>query len=63
MGLGAGRGLSSCGWKKNGKFLRRQRTTVLDGIEDSGRDTARALKIRDQEMAPLELAGHLDSDK
>lgn len=44
-------------------FLQRQRTTVLDGIEDSGPDTARALKIRDQETAPLGLAGHLDSDK
>lgn len=63
MELGARRGLSSCGWKENGKFLQRQRTTVLDGIEDSGQGTARALKIRDQEMAPLRLAGHLDSDK
>lgn len=63
MGLGVGRGLSSCGWKKDGKFLQRLRTTVLGGIEDSGLGSARALKISDQETAPLRLAGHLDSDK
>lgn len=33
------------------------------GIEDSGLGSARALKISDQETAPLRLAGHLDSDK
>lgn len=63
MGLGVGRGLSSCGWKKDGKFLQILRTTVLGGIEDSGLGSARALKISDQETAPLRLAGHLDSDK
>lgn len=63
MGLGVGRGLSSCGWKKDGKFLQRLRTTVLGGIENSGLGSARALKISDQETAPLRLAGHLDSDK
>lgn len=63
MGLGVGRGLSSCGWKKDGKFLQRLCTAVLGGIEDSGLGSARALKISDQETAPLRLAGHLDSDK
>lgn len=63
MGLGVGRGLSSCGWKKDGKFLQILRTAVLGGIEDSGLGSARALKISDQETAPLRLAGHLDSDK
>lgn len=63
MGLGVGRGLSSCGWKKDGKFLQILRTTVLGGIEDSGLGSARALKISNQETAPLRLAGHLDSDK
>lgn len=63
MGLGVGRGLSSCGWKKDGKFLQILRTTVLGGIEDSGLGSARALKISDQETAPLRLAGHFDSDK
>lgn len=63
MGLGVGRELSSCGWKKDGKFLQILHTTVLGGIEDSGLGSARALKISDQETAPLRLAGHLDSDK
>lgn len=54
--------LSSCALENDGKCLRRQ-CTALDGIEDSGLDSARALKITDQETAPLGLACHRDSDK
>lgn len=55
-------GFSSCGLKNYGKSLQRACKT-LDSIENSGLDSARALKIRDQEMAPLRLACHLDNDK
>lgn len=44
-----------------GNFCREYRT--LDSIENSRLDSARALKIRVQEMAPLGLACHLDNDK